>query len=104
MSRRADIKTGYTCNSNCVFCVIGDKLFTGDRPTGDVIEEMKLSRKTCDDIVFTGAEVTLRPDFFHLLEAARRLGYRNIQVQTNGRLFAYPEFCQKAIKAGANEF
>ncbi len=104
MGRRADIKTGYTCNSNCVFCVIGDKLFTGERPTPDVIEELKASRRTCDDIVFTGAEVTLRPDFLYLVEAARRLGYRNIQVQTNGRLFAYKEFCEKAIKAGANEF
>ena len=104
MARRADIKTGYNCNSNCVFCVIGDKLFTGDRSTADVIEELKLSRKTCEDVVFTGAEVTIRPDFFQLLEAGRRLGYRNIQVQTNGRLFAYPEFCEKAIKAGANEF
>lgn len=104
MSRRADIKTGYTCNSNCVFCVIGDKLFTGERPTAEVIEELKLSRRTCDDVVFTGAEVTLRQDFFHLVEAARRLGYRTIQIQTNGRMFAYREFCERAIKAGANEF
>lgn len=104
MSRRADIKTGFTCNSNCVFCVIGDKLFTGERPTTEVIEELKLSRKTCDDVVFTGAEVTLRPDFLHLVQAAKRLGYRTIQVQTNGRLFAYREFCEKAIRAGANEF
>lgn len=104
MARRADIKTGYTCNSNCVFCVIGDKLFTGERPTGEVLEEMKLSRRTCDDIVFTGAEVTLRPDFLHLVQAAKRLGYRNIQVQTNGRLFSYLDFCKKAVAAGANEF
>ncbi|MFO0598989.1 MAG: redoxin domain-containing protein [Myxococcaceae bacterium] len=104
MSRRADIKTGYTCNSNCVFCVIGDKLFTGERPTNEVIEELKLSRRTCDDVVFTGAEVTLRQDFFHLVEAAKRLGYRSIQVQTNGRMFAYRDFCERAIRAGANEF
>lgn len=104
MGRRADIKTGYTCNSNCVFCVIGDKLFTGERPTGEVLEEMKLSRRTCDDIVFTGAEVTLRPDFLHLVQAAKRLGYKNIQVQTNGRLFSYLDFCKKAVLAGANEF
>jgi cyclic pyranopterin phosphate synthase len=104
MARRADLKTGYNCNSNCVFCVIGDKLFTGDRSTADCLEELKLSRQTCEDVVFTGAEVTLRQDFFHLVRAARALGYRNIQIQTNGRMFAYEEFCQKAIAAGANEF
>jgi cyclic pyranopterin phosphate synthase len=104
MSRRADLKTGYNCNSNCVFCVIGDKLFTGDRPTEECLEELRLSRATCDDVVFTGAEVTIRPDFFQLVAAAKRLGYRNVQIQTNGRMFAYREFCERAIRAGANEF
>jgi peroxiredoxin/MoaA/NifB/PqqE/SkfB family radical SAM enzyme len=104
MRRRADLKTGYTCNSNCLFCVIGDKLFTGDRSTTDCIEELKLSRETCEDVVFTGAEVTIRPDFFQLVAAARALGYKSIQIQTNGRMFAYRDFCERAIRAGANEF
>lgn len=101
---RADLKTGYDCNSNCVFCVIGDKLFTGDRSFEDCVEELKLSRATCEDVVFTGAEVTIRPDFLRLVAAARLLGYRNIQIQTNGRRFAYLDFCKAAIAAGANEF
>jgi peroxiredoxin/MoaA/NifB/PqqE/SkfB family radical SAM enzyme len=104
MGRRADLKTGYDCNSNCVFCVIGDKLFSGDRSTRDCIEELRLSRRTCTDVVFTGAEVTIRPDFFALVQAAKRLGYDNIQIQTNGRMMAYREFCERAIAAGANEF
>lgn len=104
MGRRADLKTGYDCNSNCVFCVIGDKLFTGNRSTEECIEELRESRKTCDDVVFTGAEATIRKDFLHLVKVAKTLGYQNIQVQTNGRMFAYREFCEKAIAAGANEF
>ena len=101
---RLDLKTGTDCNSNCVFCVIGDKLFTGDRSFEDCCEEMRLARATSDDIVFTGAEVTIRPDFLQLVAAARRLGYRNIQIQTNGRRFAYLDFCKAAVAAGANEF
>jgi len=104
MRRRADLKTGTTCNSNCVFCVIGDHLFTGDRTTEDCIAELRASRATCTDVVFTGAEVTIRPDFFALVKAAARLGYERIQIQTNGRMFAYREFCERAIAAGANEF
>ena len=103
-ARRADLKTGYDCNSNCVFCVIGDKLFTGNRSTEDCLEELRASRATCDDVVFTGAEVTIRSDFFALVAAAKKLGYRNIQIQTNGRMFAYRQFCERAIAAGANEF
>ncbi len=104
MRRRADLKTGTTCNSNCVFCVIGDHLFTGDRTTEDCIAELQASRATCVDVVFTGAEVTIRPDFFALVRVAKQLGYERIQVQTNGRMFAYREFCERAIAAGANEF
>lgn len=104
MRRRADLKTGTTCNSNCVFCVIGDHLFTGDRSTEDCIAELRASRATCVDVVFTGAEVSIRPDFFKLVAAARRLGYERIQIQTNGRMFAYRDFCERAIAAGANEF
>ena len=104
MGRRVDLKTGYDCNSNCVFCVIGDQLFTGNRPLAECVEELELSRATCDAVVFTGAEVTIRPDFLELVGHARRLGYRHIQIQTNGRMFAYADFCKKTILAGANEF
>jgi MoaA/NifB/PqqE/SkfB family radical SAM enzyme len=103
MRRRADLKTGTTCNSNCVFCVIGDQLFTGDRTTEACIAELRESRKTCVDVVFTGAEVSIRPDFFKLLRAAKTLGYERIQVQTNGRIFVYRDFCERAIAAGMNE-
>lgn len=103
-SRRADLKTGYDCNCNCVFCVIGDKLFTGDRSTEDCIRELELSRETCDDVVFTGAEVTIRKDFFELVRAAKKLGYVRIQVQTNGRMLAYPDFAKRSVRAGVTEF
>jgi len=102
--RRVDLKTGTDCNCNCVFCVIGDQLFQGERPLGDCVQELELSRETCDDVVFTGAEVTIRPDFLDLVRAAKKLGYRRIQIQTNGRMLAYPEFARKAVAAGANEF
>ena len=104
MGRRADLKTGYDCNCNCVFCVIGDKLFTGDRSTRDCLDELRASRARCEDVVFTGAEVTIRDDFFTLLAAAKKLGYRTIQVQTNGRMLAYRAFAERAVAAGANEF
>jgi uncharacterized radical SAM superfamily Fe-S cluster-containing enzyme len=104
MPRRADLKTGTTCNSNCVFCVIGDHLFTGDRSTAECVAELRASRETCQDVVFTGAEVSIRPDFFHLVRVAQRLGYDRIQIQTNGRMFAYREFCERTVAAGANEF
>lgn len=104
IGRRVDLKTGYDCNCNCVFCVIGDKLFTGDRSTRECLAELRASRATCDSVVFTGAEVTIRDDFFMLVAAAKKLGYRTIQIQTNGRMLAYPAFAERAVAVGANEF
>ena len=48
--------------------------------------------------------MAIRSDFFDIVSYAKRLGFEAIQVQTNGRIFAYNEFCQKTIEAGVNEF
>jgi MoaA/NifB/PqqE/SkfB family radical SAM enzyme len=39
-----------------------------------------------------------------MVAQARKLGYTNIQIQTNGRLFAYEQACRRFIAAGATEF
>jgi sulfatase maturation enzyme AslB (radical SAM superfamily) len=35
---------------------------------------------------------------------AMELGFKVIQIQTNGRMLAYRKFCEETIAAGANEF
>ena len=52
----------------------------------------------------TGGEVTIRKDIFELVRFAKECGYKSIQVQSNGRMFSYMDFCKKLIDAGANEF
>ena len=94
--RRIDIKTGFDCNNRCRFCVQGNKRDTfGSRATGEVKALLEEALKDADSIVFTGGEVTIRPDFFELLAHARALGYKTIQIQSNGRMFASREFCEK---------
>ncbi len=51
----------------------------------------------------SGGEPTLRKDFLATLRAAKHLGYQRIKVQTNGLLFSYPQFAQKAVDAGMTE-
>lgn len=101
----ADIKLGNSCNNYCKFCVRrkkGEVLL--DKTTEEIMKDLQNARKECQGVVLTGGEPSIRKDFFDLLSFAKRLGFRVIQVQTNGRMFAYREFCQKAIEAGANEF
>jgi MoaA/NifB/PqqE/SkfB family radical SAM enzyme len=103
--KRADLKVGFSCNNHCLFCVQGRKRDNNkDKPTQIIKNELKEAVKECGGIVFTGGEVTIRPDFFELVKYAKFLGFQSIQVQSNGRMFAYLDFCQKTIEAGANEF
>lgn len=104
-TERVDIKTGWLCNNMCRFCVQGNKreLF-GNHSTEEVRKLLREARKDSDSIVFTGGEVTIRKDLLELVSYAKSLGYRIIQIQTNGRMLAYRKACEDLIAAGANEF
>jgi MoaA/NifB/PqqE/SkfB family radical SAM enzyme len=104
-TERVDIKTGWNCNNRCVFCVQGNKRETyGNKTTAEVKQLLEEARKDSDSIVFTGGEVTIRPDLLEIVAYAKSLGYAIIQIQTNGRMLAYKKVCEQLIEAGANEF
>lgn len=103
--KRADIKIGYSCNNKCVHCVQGDKRYTiGDRSVEDVRKNLEEAREYCQGVTFTGGEPTVRKELIDLVRYAKELGYLVIQIQSNGRMFAYRQFCEELILAGANEF
>ena len=105
VTERVDVKTGFVCNNRCMFCVQGKKRETfGNKSTEEVRETLQQARQDSDSIVFTGGEVTIRPDFLDLVRCARELEFRVIQIQTNGRMLSYLKFCEQCIEAGANEF
>jgi MoaA/NifB/PqqE/SkfB family radical SAM enzyme len=102
--KRADIKVGFLCNNNCRFCVQAHKKNCGDKSTEHVKKDLEEARKACQEVVFTGGEPTIRKDIFELVSYAKQLGFKVIQIQTNGRMFAYKTFCRKMMDAGATEF
>jgi MoaA/NifB/PqqE/SkfB family radical SAM enzyme len=61
-------------------------------------------KKDHDGIVFTGGEPTVRKELIDWVRYGKKLGYKFIQIQTNGRMFSYKDYCKALIKAGANEF
>lgn len=103
--KRVDIKTGYLCNNNCVFCVQAhNKRFANKNN-----EEIKISLRSAkkdgfQGVVFTGGEFTIREDSIELVAYAKQLGFSIIQIQTNGRMLSNVDYCKKMIKAGVNEF
>jgi MoaA/NifB/PqqE/SkfB family radical SAM enzyme len=103
--KRIDLKTGFSCNNNCLFCVQAHKKKFGNKNFDELASFMEESaNEGFEGIVFTGGEPTIRPDIVDLVKLAKKLGFKSIQIQTNGRRFAYPDFCREMIDAGANEF
>ena len=105
MSRRLDLKVGFSCNNNCIFCAQAHKRHLGDRSTEELKKDLESALENgCTEVVFTGGEPTIRKDIFELVAYAKDLGYKLIQIQTNGRMFYYKKFVEKIIRVGATEF
>lgn len=103
--KRLDLKVGYKCNNNCMFCVIAEKREQGNKTTEEIKKDLKLARKSgTAQIVFTGGEPTIRPDLIELVKYAKEIGFEEIQIQSNGRMFCYMDFCKKLVNAGVTEF
>ncbi len=105
MADRVDIKTGYYCNNWCRFCVQAHNRHYGNRTTEEIKESLRTARdENVSSVVFTGGEFTIRKDAIHLVAYATKIGYKEIQLQSNGRMFSDLSFLKKLIEAGANQF
>lgn len=95
--------TGSTCNNNCVFCSVrrGKAI---DSSTDELKASMRRGYERGFRIIqFMGGEPSIRPDFIELAAYARELGYKSIGLTTNGRMFSYPEFMDRAVAAGLTD-
>lgn len=72
------------CNFRCSFCGFADGQETDtELQTDDVIRLLKIIRKSCPCIYFTGGEPLLRSDIGEILHACRSLGFESITLNTN---------------------
>ncbi|MBN2881594.1 radical SAM protein [Candidatus Woesearchaeota archaeon] len=97
-----DLKVGYSCNNNCVHCVIKDHYLeckNKNIPVDLTYDELKnqiigLPSQGFDAVTLTGGEPTFRRDIVDLIKLINSLGM-TVFIQTNGRAFYYPEFSDK---------
>lgn len=103
--KRVDVKIGFSCNNNCKFCVQGNKRNEyEDKSTSKIKGILEEASEQHQGVVFTGGEPTIREDLAELVGYANELGFEVIQIQSNGRRFAYKSYCKNLIDKGANEF
>lgn len=102
--KKTVIITGYACNNFCRFCMNTHKRSMPQRSTGEILVEIsKARRRGRNYLEIIGGEQTIRPDIARIIKHASGAGFRDIVMATNGRLFAYPDFARKVIKAGLTE-
>ena len=102
--KKLDLKLGYTCNNNCMHCIVGDKRTLGDKTTQQVFIDLENGiRDGCNLLVITGGEPTIRKDFFQIVSYAKQLNYKMIQLQTNGRMFFSKQFTKRTMDAGLDQ-
>lgn len=99
--RKIEIVTGFSCNNNCKFCSVGDKLRSFDKTTEEVLADIDraVSEKP-EEINFTGGEPTIRRDILKLISYTKSKGIEKIRVTTNGRMFSYDNFTEMMVDAG----
>jgi MoaA/NifB/PqqE/SkfB family radical SAM enzyme len=106
-----DLKLGYSCNNNCVHCVIRtnrEALIERKQSIDDnyvkVIHALNSEQaKQARDITITGGEPTLRKDFIYIMRyAAKHYSDKTINLQTNGRLLSryIPEIASLGVNIG----
>jgi len=104
--KRVDIKVGFACNNHCSFCVQWDKRERFKPRTKNEIMKALFDefQGGCEWVVFTGGEPTVHPNLVECIQYARHIGYKEIQIQSNGRSFADMEYVKKLLTAGVTEF
>jgi len=104
---KTELLLGWICNQNCIFCSVGHKLKKDGRVKS--LEEVKKDIERAREqgslgISFSGGEPTIIPYLTDAIKYAKKFDFEIIEVQSNGRMFAYKEFTKKVINAGANRF
>jgi MoaA/NifB/PqqE/SkfB family radical SAM enzyme len=103
--RRLALRLTTRCDYNCGHCTLRDQHGRPDRTFDDAQRSLVEGRQAgCDEVVFMRGEPTLRSDLAELVAAARAMGYRFVQVQTNGYALAQPAWRERLLRAGVGSF
>ena len=98
-----DVIVGYDCNLYCDYCTISPEMRQRSLSTPAIAAALREGRRAgYERVSFTGGEPTIRADLLPLIREARRLGYTDVKVQTNGLLLAEPSNLDRLLAAGVD--
>ena len=108
--KRVEMNLGWACNNDCVFCgeqerrehsrAVGMFRIPGEKVRADLV---RYRQEGFDHVTFLGGEPTIRKDIVQLVRYARRLGYRNVFITSNGRMMSDRRFLRTLLRAGLTD-
>jgi MoaA/NifB/PqqE/SkfB family radical SAM enzyme len=107
LSERGEVRLGFRCNARCGFCYYQDLVDNppDKEPTTEQLQKQlqALRRLGATEIEFTGGEPTIRHDLVQLTVYAKKLGFVNVSLITNGLRLANEQFARALVAAGLND-
>ena len=103
---KVEILLGWVCNNNCMFCSVGHKLPERTIKNWELVKKhIDYGKKVkSETISFSGGEPTIMNYLEKAVKYSKKLGFKTIEIQSNGRMFSYMDFAERIVKAGANRF
>ena len=103
-AKRVDLRVGHMCNEKCVFCTdVNQRGWQHFRPAAEWKEQLQQMRaRGSEGVLVVGNEPTLRADLPEILAEAKRLGFREIELSTNGVRLSDRSYFQEILAAGMN--
>jgi len=107
LSQRAEIRLGFRCNARCGFCYYQELLDvdpTKEPLTPLILKQLEnLHKIGATEIEFTGGEPTIKQDLPELITHAKKIGFVNVSLITNGLRLANYAYAEKLVRAGLND-
>ncbi|HNW44246.1 MAG TPA: radical SAM protein [Elusimicrobiales bacterium] len=100
-----EVLLGERCNARCLFCCAKDmNKAAAWLPYGKLLAELDAARaRDAWLVTFSGGEATLYPHLERAARAAKKAGFRSVQLLTNGFKLAEPAYAARLAAAGFDE-
>lgn len=96
---------GYECNVQCDYCTITREMRGSNLDASAIAAALEQgAQEGLTEAAFGGGEPTIRKELPRLVKLARTLGYTTVKISSNGLMYAYPEYVDRLLAAGANLF
>ena len=104
MAQLVDLKVGFSCNNNCIHCVISDKISEKDLTLSEIkaLIDNYISEYGVIQLTLTGGEITIRKDFSDIMDFVRQRKNEGkisfVDMQTNAGMLQKEGLAKIACK------